>query len=292
MPAKVLCFLNFKGGVGKTVTSVNIAANISRHFNKRVLIADLDPQSSATFCLMPQDKYHEWTAKGTLKDIYDAYIRREPPPDIRSLIVKRVTVRTRNQIVQDGGRRYYLPEGISNLDLLPSHLELIDIDYLLTELPEKHAIIGMEFEKIKDDYDYIVCDCPPNLYILTMNGILASDYYIIPVLPDYLSMMGIDLLRRRMTNMSQAFRKPFHCGGIIFTLVDIRTAVHNSRMREVASNTSLRRAGYIPYKSYVRRLVAVQYAADETLPLCVYDPKSQAADDYYEITKELIQRLK
>lgn len=292
MPAKVLSFLNFKGGVGKTVTSVNIAANISRLFNKKVLLADLDPQSSATFCLMPEDKYIEWTANGTLKDVYEAYIRREPLPDIRSLIVRRVTVKTRNYIAQERKRHYFLPPGISNLDLLPSHLELVDIDYQLTELPEKHAIIGMEFEKIKDEYDYIICDCPPNLYILTLNGILASDYYIIPVLPDYLSTIGIDLLRRRIANMSKSFRKSFHCGGIVFTLVDIRTVIHNSRMREIASNMPLRRAGYIPYKAYIRKLVAVQYAADAKLPLCVYDPRSKAAEDYYEVTRELIRRIK
>ena len=183
--AKVISFINYKGGVGKTTLAVEIATSLAYHKKKRVLLADLDPQTNATFYLMAESAWHDWADKhGTLKKLFDA-VTSQPPHefDLKSVIYRGFLKHPRTG------------ESVS-LDLLPSHLELMTADMDLAMRFgargfEGRKILRAGFEKLKNDYDYIVCDCPPNLNLITQNAILASDFMIIVAMPEYLSTLGI-----------------------------------------------------------------------------------------------------
>lgn len=183
--ATVVSFINYKGGVGKTTVAVEIAASLAYHKKKRVLLADLDPQTNATFYLIPEDKWEEWAREhGTLKNIFSAATSESPQDfDLHNLILKDFLFHPRTNEVL-------------SLHLLPSHLELMmaDMDLAMrfgAKGFEGRKILRAAFEKVKDEYDYIICDCPPNLNLITQNAILASDALMIVAMPEYLSTLGI-----------------------------------------------------------------------------------------------------
>lgn len=291
MTAKVVCFLNFKGGVGKTVTAVNIACYLSLEYNKKVLIIDLDPQISATLHLMPQDDEHKaylgygtawktWKeSQGTLYKIFMSYAKKRKPPPIYDIIVTKV--------IEKG------PAALrENLHLLPGDMGLIDIDIYLNDLPLRGLdILSRVISKVKPDYDYIICDCPPNLYSLTKNGILATDYYMVPVLPDYLSSLGIYELLNRVEVLEKTAGRRISCGGIIFTRIDLRYSIHETRMRQIRHDDILLDKDITAFENPIRSIAAIQYAAENCLPICVYAPNSPAASDFEVVTREFVKRV-
>jgi chromosome partitioning protein len=291
MTAKVVCFLNFKGGVGKTVTAVNIACYLSLKYDKKVLIIDLDPQSSATFHLMPQDEEHKaflgygvswrkWKeSHGTLYDIFMSYAKKKKPPLLYDIVV--------TNLIEKGP-----VELRENLHLLPGDMRLIDIDIYLGGLPfHGLEILSQVISKVKPDYDYIICDCPPNLYSLTKNGVFATDHYMVPVLPDYLSTLGIYELVNRVEVLEKAKGSRISCGGIIFTRIDLRYSIHETRMNQIRHDDSLQERDITAFENPIRNIAAVQYAAENCLPICVYAPTSPAASDFEGVTKEFVKRV-
>ena len=291
MAAKVICFINYKGGVGKTVTAVNIGAYLSLKYDREVLIVDLDPQTSATFHLMPQDEDHreylgygkawtEWKKDyGTLYDIFMSYAKKKKPSPIYDVIVTNLATRGPSRLAE-------------NLHLLPGDLELIDIDIYLERVPMKGLdILSRELEKIKTDYDYIICDCPPNLYSMTKNGLLASDHYIIPVLPDYLSTVGVYELIKRVELVEKAIGRRIDCKGIIFTKVDRRYAIHAIRMNQIRHDDRLLNRNITAFEAPLRNIAAVQYSAQACLPICVYAPNSPVASDFEAVAREFVERI-
>jgi chromosome partitioning protein len=176
--------------VGKTTLAVELATSLAYHKNKRVLLADLDPQTNATFYLMTEQEWEDWAnTHGTLKNVFSA-VTSEPPQEFY----------LRNAIRQDFIRHPRNGQMVS-LHLLPSHLELMTSDM---DLAMRFGARGFEgrkilrgaFERIKDEYDYIICDCPPNLNLITQNAILASDFMMIVAMPEYLSTLGISEIEK------------------------------------------------------------------------------------------------
>lgn len=188
--ATIVSFINYKGGVGKTTLSVEMATSLAYHKKRRVLLADLDPQTNATFYLMTAEAWEDWANKhGTLKNVFTAATS-EPPQDFD---------------LHDAIRSKFLTHPrtgeIVSLDLLPSHLELMTADMDLAMRFgargfEGRRILRVAFETIKDEYDYIICDCPPNLNLITQNAILASDALIIVAMPEYLCTLGISEIEK------------------------------------------------------------------------------------------------
>ncbi|MFB3786686.1 MAG: ParA family protein [bacterium] len=228
--AKVVSFINYKGGVGKTTVAVEMAASLAYHKKKRVLLADLDPQTNATFYLMTAEDWENWARDhGTLKNIIMAFIAN--PPEY---------FKTHDYIYKDF---LYHPRNheLISLHLLPSHLELMTADMKLAmrfgaESFEGRKILRTAFETIKNDYDYIICDCPPNLNITTQNAILASDALMIVAMPEYLSTLGISEVERAVRQVVDeinqyiqgfcTFKGP-EMKGIIFNRVHYRTGGTN-----------------------------------------------------------------
>lgn len=222
---KIVSFINLKGGVGKTTTAVNIAATLAHTYGKRVLLIDLDPQTNATVSVISQTDWElQQQAGQTIFNLFNDKLNGTSVFNINKAILHGVG-------------------GISNLDLLPSSLFLVEIQDYIPDISNKAYInsvdvIANEIEPIKNNYDYIIIDCPPNLGTITLNGINISQYYIVPTVPDILSKIGISLILNRIDAFKQ---KKLTCSinlaGIIFTKIDNRTSLHASTMREIRSGS-------------------------------------------------------
>lgn len=189
---KVVSIINYKGGVGKTTITANLASEMACR-GKRVLVIDLDPQTNLTFSYM---KVEEWSKtyekEKTIKYWFDSIIDgTKPVPSFKDLIVRK-----------------------NEVDLICSHLGLIDVDIELaaglsagTERQHRnnfiktYSYIKNELNTLKGQYDIVLFDCPPNFSIVTKNALIASDYYIVPAKMDYLSTLGINQLKNHVTSL-------------------------------------------------------------------------------------------
>lgn len=194
---KVVSVINYKGGVGKTTITANLAAELA-HRGKRVLAIDLDPQTNLTFSFIPADDWQKKHANRTIKFWFDAIIyRKKVIPSFKDLTIN-----------------------VRGLDLISSHLSLVDIDMELSPMLtgttpgqqqeyflNTYSLIREELKQVEDDYDIVLFDCPPNFSIVTRNAIVASDYYVIPAKMDYLSTLGITQLQKRVDTLTEEYNK-------------------------------------------------------------------------------------
>ena len=284
MTGKIVSFVNFKGGVGKTTTSVNIAACLAKYHDKKVLLVDIDPQINATLSLISEEKFAKLRENNsTLIGLFNDIILYGKSKNfkIEDIILK--------NIVTDYRRNIRL---LPNLDLLSSDLELAMIEYKLGGYNTKFSILSEELNKIRDKYDYIICDCPPNLYILSINALFASDYYIIPAIPDYLSSVGLELLITQVDRINNDLSKyrdnPLELKGVIFTKVQ-PTNLHRTKMSEIKNR--LKTAHSSPFENYIRNLIAAQEAAEYHLPVSLYKPTSNISLDFQNCAKEFLTRI-
>lgn len=279
--ATIVSFINYKGGVGKTTLAVEISASLAYHQKKRVLLVDLDPQTNATFYLVDFSTWKEWAKAGeTLKSVFTAAMA-EPQ---KELDIRKV-------IHQDILRHPRTEEKIS-LDLLPSHIELMSTDM---DLAMKFGARGFEarrilrttFEKIKDDYDYIICDCPPNLNLITQNAILASDGITVVAMPEFLSTLGIgeieNAIKKLVKEVNQSIQgfgeiEEPKIKGIIFNRVSTQsggTDAEQSIMKRVKDKW-----GDIVFQEFVSQSTKVAVSAEPSKsPISI---SGYATDKVYE----------
>ena len=294
MPATVLSFVNFKGGVGKTTIAINVAAHLALDHHKRVLLVDLDPQLSATLYLIGEERYREWIEgeNPTLNELFEKYISQETRPPIRRAIIRRPLDIPR------------YPE-LANIDLLLNRLNMIDIDDRTGHIDGRETILSRELEGIKDEYDYIICDCPPNLSILTRNGIFASDCFVVPVIPDYLSTSGLLLLFRRLrgilnchTRLLGRLEEPI-CIGVICTKVR-RIRTHEYHLRVLPQILrDIKNKGFVDYdieviEPYIRERAGIAEAAGQHRPACAasgISNKHEIVQDFRSLTNNILIKL-
>jgi len=227
----VISTINLKGGVGKTTTTVALAETLSSKFRKRVLVIDLDPQTNATIMLIGETKWRELNEQGhTLARLFrDALEPDNKQFDLDATLQKDVSnVRGSRNLV----------------DLLPSSLELIGIQDRLVTAPagQFHSVIPTELlrRQVKarlDDYDVVIVDCPPNLGIITLNGLRISEGYIIPTIPDYLSTYGIPQIVTRIREFSKEIAEPIEPLGVVITKYRSQSTVHINVRDELAAET-------------------------------------------------------
>ncbi len=204
---KIISVINYKGGVGKTTVTANLAAELAFRGHD-VLAIDLDPQASLTFSFVSVDDWHrKYESSKTIKNWYDAFIDEDSDFDLSSLIIKSESV---NQITKEG-----------KVDLICSHLALINVDLELAARlsgasPRQarnnylrvHSRLRQGLSTLdEDEYDFILIDCPPNFNIVTKNALVSSDYLLVPAKPDYLSTLGIDQLRRHVTELASDYNE-------------------------------------------------------------------------------------
>lgn len=299
--ARVLSFINFKGGVGKTTCTVEIAVCLAAYHGKRVLLIDLDPQTNATFYLLDQGFWVDWVRRrGSLRNLFEDYI------------AQRQTFRIDQAIIQDvaaGGL------AIKGLDLLPSHLSLITVDERLAGvsgfdrgLLGPQAVLKAHLADLEDRYDFILCDCPPNFNLVTQNGLFASQAYLVPTLPDYLSTLGITLIQRQVDRFVAGMRRTFSMIGALYEEPRLLGIVFN-RVRvldfgpplklpkvqeqaiQVVNNTSECKG--LIFKRFVTESVVVSEAPEGKVPVSISpDPKFRRSQEQFRrVTEELLERL-
>jgi chromosome partitioning protein len=273
--AKIVTVINFKGGVGKTVISIETAAALARFYGKRTLLVDLDPQASATFYVMEQPKWKEW--KDENGSTYDIFNQQQ-----RSFSIQRAIVR---DVVQGKAT-------VIGFDLLPSNPDLVDVDLGLTEF-RGHNILQYHFDQIYHEYDYIICDCPPTFNPITKNALWASHAYVVPTVPDFLSTYGIALLQRSVhklfaaTNHTTAFTGPV-LGGVILTRFN-GTATHQWYRDQVRFDYK----GKV-FDQIISNSINVASAADEHTPISALSPKNPASKlqpEFQSLAREFISRI-
>jgi len=271
--AIIVSFINLKGGVGKTTTAVNIASILAETHEMRVLVIDLDPQTNATISLIDQKRwYHiDQVEKQTIFYMFNDLLENKAIFDINRAIIRDVS-------------------GIPGLDLLPSSLGLVEIQDYIPDIGQKAYINHVDVLAdrmapiLKSDiYDYIIIDCPPNLGAITLNGILISDYYMIPTIPDILSKIGISLVTNRIHSFKERKKAcKIELAGIVFTKVDYRTNLHKATMEE------LRRSDLSSYvfDSEIPQRISISEAPSDNVPFIVA-PSVKIKSDFKETSKLL-----
>ena len=256
---KIISLVNQKGGVGKTTTSINLAASLGL-LGKKVLLIDLDPQGNSTTGV--------GVNKGDLSSsIYEALIgAKEVNETIKHTKFK-------------------------NLDLIPATITLagIEVEFIDKSKEDPTFVRSMQLKnvltKIKDKYDYILIDCPPSLTILTINALTASDSVLIPVQCEYFALEGIMQLLNTIKQARKGLNPTLDIEGVVLTMLDSRTNLG----LEVVENVR----GYFREKVYdtiIPRLIRLTEAPSHGKPIANYDPTSRGTEAYINLAKEVIAR--
>ena len=255
---KIISLVNQKGGVGKTTTSINLAASLGI-LGKKTLLVDLDPQGNATTGVGIE--------KGDLKiSLYDALIGAVEP----SKSVKKTKFK--------------------NLDLIPSSMKLagIEIEFVDKQHSDPTFSKGSQLKRvlyeIRDNYDYILIDCPPSLGLVTLNAFTASDSVLIPVQCEYFALEGLGQLLNTVNLVKKHLNKNLEIEGALLTMYDARTNLSNQVVKEVKKYFEDK-----VYKTVIPRNVRLSEAPSYGMPITVYDPRSKGAKAYEKFAKELLK---
>ncbi len=279
--AIIVTIINFKGGVGKTTCSVEIAAALAKHYGRRTLLVDLDPQASATFYLMEQSDWKSQRDRcGSTFELFDTH---------------NGNFAARNAIVHDVIRRQSGKETVIGCDLLPSSPDLIDVDLRLVDFVG-HTILQHHFDTLRDEYDFIICDCPPNFNPVTKNALWASDIYVVPTIPDFLSTYGIGVLQRSVHKLftstipSPVFTGPM-LGGIILTRLKTNTRLHTNYREQLHYDYP----GMV-FRHVISDSILIADAADKRLPISAIpapnERERELQQQFLGVTEEFISRVR
>ncbi len=246
----IISFTNNKGGTGKTTTSVNLATALALT-GKRVLLVDLDPQGNSTVGVGLEKAKLLYT-------VYD--------------------VLTQNKRVQE----VTLATKIENLSVLPSNLDLAGAEVELSSVPGREFILREALSQVKHKYDAVLIDCPPNVGILTLNAIVASDLLVIPVQCEFYPMEGLPTLLKVMGMVRSRLKTNFDYR-VLLTMYDSRTQLSKSIVRQVKEKFGDRVLSVV-----VRRSVRMAEAPSKGVPGVIFSPKNQASEEYRELALELL----
>lgn len=225
MGARTIAFINLKGGVAKTTTTVGLATLLAGAFGKRVLVIDLDPQTNCTTMLIGEEKWKDLNKEGhTLYTLFKDALDETDSFDLAATLQKNVSS------IRD----------VKNLDLIPSSLDMIDLQDRIASIPQGQfysnnptEIIKRAVRGFKNDYDYVLIDCPPNMGLITLNGLRIADGYIIPTIPDVLSTYGIPQIINRVRKFSDTIGEQIECLGIVATKVRMQSTLHARTLMEL-----------------------------------------------------------
>ena len=250
---KVIAIINQKGGVGKTTTAINLSACLAEK-GQKVLAIDMDPQGNMTSGLgIDKDEVE--------KNIYDLMIG------------------------QAGVDEVLQKEAIENLDVIPTSIDLSAAEIELIGVDDKEFIIRNAVQPIKDDYDYIIIDCPPSLSMLTINAMTTADSVLVPIQCEYYALEGLSQLIHTVELVKERLNPVLEIEGVVFTMYDARTNLSLQVVENVKENLQQN-----IYKTIIPRNIRLAEAPSYGMPINLYDPKSTGASAYQRLADEVMNR--
>jgi chromosome partitioning protein len=297
--------------VGKTTTTFHVGCSLADHHGKKVLLLDIDPQTNLTFLCAPVEKWEDFKKRtGTIKTMYQRYLEKKALNTKHFIWKSPVAV----------GR-----QRITNLDLIPCDVDLLGEDLgsgqvvgtfpnleLLRRQADQYirdrAFIRRAIKEVENEYDYVLIDCPPNLYLMTQNALVASRWYVITTIPDHLSTLGLNILQQKVRKIGEYLRaaqtfadksddalKVAELGGVIFVRVRIGgslvTNFHAATMNRVRQQLG----DGACFSASTTELIGYTEAAESTAPVWMHSTsnalRAAAKHEYENITEEFLSRF-
>ena len=255
--SRLLAVANQKGGVGKTTTTINLAAFLAK-LGQRVLVVDMDPQSNLTSGLGRKGKAGE---AGT---VYDALTRPDPTTDATP---------------------FSIATNVDGLTLLPADQNLTGAEIELVPLPRREERLRLLLSTVRDHYDDVLIDCPPSLGLLTLNALVAADAVIIPLHCEYFALEGLADLIATMRRVRAALNPSLDIEGVLLTMCDERTNLGHQVANDVREFFKQK-----VFRTVIPRNVRLGEAPSHGMPVLLYDPKSRGAEAYLKLAREVLER--
>jgi chromosome partitioning protein len=255
MMGKIIAIANQKGGVGKTTTTVNLAASLGV-LEKKVLLIDADPQANAT--------------SGLGIDV-----------DSVDLGTYQVLEHTRS------ARETIIKTSSPNVDLIPSHIDLVAIEIELVDKDDREYMMKQAIRELKEEYDYILIDCAPSLGLLTLNALTAADSVIIPIQCEYFALEGLGKLLNTIKSVQRIHNPDLDIEGLLLTMYDARLRLSNQVVEEVKKHFS-----DMVFDTIIQRNVRLGEAPSYGESIIKYDASSKGAVNYLNMANELLKKNK
>ena len=250
---RAIAIANQKGGVGKTTTAINLSACLAAK-RKKVLVIDMDPQGNTTSGFGVEKNELENT-------VYELILGE---CSVEECLIKNV---------------------VKNVSIIPSNVNLAAAEIELIGIEDKEYILQNKISKIRDQFDFIIIDCPPSLNMLTINAMTTADSVLVPIQCEYYALEGLSQLIHTIDLVQQRLNPDLVIDGVVFTMYDVRTNLSNQVVENVKENLDTK-----IYETLIPRNIRLAEAPSHGLPINMYDSKSAGTESYRMLAKEVMER--